>query len=165
MSPRPSAPRALAEFGRPFAWHDFRQYDLDAPFPDVLHAAERGFRTQAESIVRLASDNGFTLRQTVEHLSAPKPTPFTGSAQTLAGVLQHWFEEQAADGYNIHIGHPDQFRRFTSEVVPILQERGLVRAEYESSTLRGNLGLPIPENRYTQARQKRPTALAFERSR
>src|ERR1700722_13140980 len=25
--------RALAELGRPFAWHDFRQYDLDAPFP------------------------------------------------------------------------------------------------------------------------------------
>jgi hypothetical protein len=38
-------------------------------------------------------------------------------------------------------------------VVPILRERGLVRAEYESSTLRGNLGLPIPENRYTAARQ------------
>src|SRR6202167_2095223 len=25
--------RALAELGRPFAWHDFRQYDLDAPLP------------------------------------------------------------------------------------------------------------------------------------
>ena len=36
--------RALGELGRPFAWHDFRQYDLDAPFPDVLHVAERGFR-------------------------------------------------------------------------------------------------------------------------
>jgi alkanesulfonate monooxygenase SsuD/methylene tetrahydromethanopterin reductase-like flavin-dependent oxidoreductase (luciferase family) len=32
--------RALAELGRPFGWHDFRQYDLDAPFPDVLHVAE-----------------------------------------------------------------------------------------------------------------------------
>ena len=65
-----------------------------------------------------------------------------------------WFEGRALDGYNIHIGHPSQFRRFTSEVVPILRERGLVRAEYESSTLRGNLGLPIPENRYTRARQR-----------
>jgi hypothetical protein len=36
---------------------------------------------------------------------------------------------------------------------PILRERGLVRAEYESGTLRGNLGLPIPENRYTRARR------------
>ena len=37
--------------------------------------------------------------------------------------------------------------------IEILRERGLVRAEYESSTLRGNLGLPVPENRYTAARQ------------
>ena len=35
----------------------------------------------------------------------------------------------------------------------ILRERGLVRAEYEASTLRGNLGLPVPENRYTRARE------------
>ncbi len=34
--------RALGELGRPFAWHNFRQCDLDAPFPDVLHVAERG---------------------------------------------------------------------------------------------------------------------------
>jgi hypothetical protein len=34
--------------------------------------------------------------------------------------------------------------------VPILRERGVVRTEYESGTLRGNLGLPIPENRYTR---------------
>jgi hypothetical protein len=38
-------------------------------------------------------------------------------------------------------------------VVPILQERGLFRKEYESDTLRGNLGLPIPENRYTLERK------------
>jgi FMN-dependent oxidoreductase (nitrilotriacetate monooxygenase family) len=146
--------RALAEFGRPFAWHDFRQYDLDAPFPDVLEAAERGFRTQAESVVRLARDNNYTLRQTVQAISGPKPTPFAGSPETVADELQRWFDGRALDGYNIHIGHPAQFRRFTDEVVPILRERGLVRTQYESSTLRGNLGIPVPENRYTQARRE-----------
>ena len=145
--------RALGELGRPFAWHDFRQYDLDAPFPDVLHVAERGFRTQAEKIVTLARDHGYTLRETVQAISGPKPTPFAGSPETVADEMQRWFEGRALDGYNIHIGHPSQFRRFTSEVVPILRERGLVRAEYESGTLRGNLGLPVPENRYTAARQ------------
>ena len=145
--------RALAEFGRPFAWHNFRQYDLDAPFPDVLHVAERGFRTQAEKIVKLARDNGYTLRQTVEALSAPRPTPFAGSPETVASEMQRWFEGRALDGYNIHIGHPEQFRRFLDDVVPILRERGLVRAEYESTTLRGNLGIPVPENRYTRARR------------
>ena len=147
--------RALAELGRPFAWHDFRQYDLDAPFPDVLHVAERGFRTQAEKIVRLAREHNFTLRQTVQHLSAPRPSPFAGSPETVANEIQRWFELRALDGLNVYIGHPAQFRRFLDDVVPILQERGLVRTEYESATLRGNLGLPVPENRYTRARRER----------
>jgi FMN-dependent oxidoreductase (nitrilotriacetate monooxygenase family) len=146
--------RALAEFGRPFAWHDFRQYDLDAPFPDVLEAAERGFRTQAKKVVQLARDNNYTLRETVRAISAPRPTPFAGSPETVATEMQRWFDGRALDGYNIHIGHPDQFRRFTDQVVPVLRERGLVRTEYESATLRGNLGIPVPENRYTQARQE-----------
>jgi FMN-dependent oxidoreductase (nitrilotriacetate monooxygenase family) len=146
--------RSLAELGRPFGWHDFRQYDLDAPFPDVLAVAALSFRTQAEKIVALAAGNGYTLRETVNALSAPRPTPFAGSAVTVADELQRWFEARATDGYNIHIGHPDQFRRFTREVVPILRERGLVRAEYESSTLRGHLGLAVPENRHTRARRE-----------
>jgi len=145
--------RALGELGRPFGWHDFRQYDLDAPFPDVVGLAERSFRTHAEKIVGLAKANNFTLRETVRHLSGPKPTPFVGSAETVANEMARWFDERALDGYNIHVNHPAQFRRFINDVLPILRERGLLRAEYESDTLRGNLGLPVPENRYTRARR------------
>ena len=68
--------------------------------------------------------------------------------------MQRWFDARALDGFNIFIDHPSQWRRFTEEVVPILQERGVVRTEYESQTLRGNLGLPVPENRYTKARRE-----------
>ena len=146
--------RALGELGRPFGWHDFRRYDLDAPFPDVLEVAERSFRTQAEKIVSLAKAGNLTLRQTVQQLSGPKPTPFVGSARTVADELQRWFEARALDGYNIFVGHPAQFRRFTQEVLPILAERGLVRTEYEFDTLRGNLGIEIPENRHTTARRR-----------
>ncbi len=147
--------RALAELGRPFAWHDFRQYDLDAPFPqEALVYAERGFRTGAEKIAKLAKDNDWTLRQTVEFISSPRPTPFAGSPETVAAEIQKWFDARALDGLNVHIGHPSQWRRFLAEVVPILQDRGVVRTEYESTTLRGNLGIPIPENRYTKARNE-----------
>ena len=31
---------------------------------------------------------------------------------------------------------------------PELQKRGLFRSEYEASTVRGHLGLPVPKNRY-----------------
>lgn len=146
--------RALAELGRPFAWHDFRQYDLDAPFPqEALVYAERGFRTGAEKIAKLAKDNDFTLRQTVEFISSPRPTPFAGSPETVASRIQEWFEARALDGLNYSIGHPGQWRRFREDVIPIPAERGVVRTEYESTTLRGNLGLPVPENRYTRSRK------------
>ena len=145
--------KALAELGRPFAWHDFRQYDLDAPFPQqALVYAERGFRTGAEKIARLAADNNYTLRQTVEFISSPRPTPFAGSPETVATTIQQWFEGRALDGLSLLIDHPSQWKRFREDIVPILQDRGLVRTEYDATTLRGNLGLPIPENRHTRAR-------------
>ena len=146
--------RALGELGRTFGWHDMRQYELDAPFPDVLWAAQNSWQTQAEKIVDLARSRGLTLRETVMTLSGPKPTPFAGSPETVAATLAHWFTERALDGANIQVGHPEQFRRFTGEVLPLLRERGVVRTEYEADTLRGNLGLAIPENRHAAARRQ-----------
>ncbi|WP_375424382.1 NtaA/DmoA family FMN-dependent monooxygenase [uncultured Friedmanniella sp.] len=145
--------RALAEFGRPFGWHDFRSYELDAPFPvEALASAERSFYTQAKRITDLATERGLTLRQTVEVVSSPKPSPFAGSPETVADELALWFQAGGVDGYNIHLGHPDQTRRFNEQVLPILRERGLARTSYEGSTLRENLGLPFVENRHTRAR-------------
>jgi alkanesulfonate monooxygenase SsuD/methylene tetrahydromethanopterin reductase-like flavin-dependent oxidoreductase (luciferase family) len=144
--------RALAELGRPFGWHDFSQYDLDAPFPDVGDAGARSFRTQAENIKKLARDNNLTLRQVVEHQLKAHRSPFVGSPLTVASEIQRWFEAGAFDGISIGVSAPSEFARFTEQVLPILRERGVVRREYESTTLRGNLGLPIPENRYTAAR-------------
>ncbi|WP_159982415.1 MULTISPECIES: LLM class flavin-dependent oxidoreductase [unclassified Novosphingobium] len=138
---------ALAEFGRSFGWHDFRQYDLDAPFPvEALEHARRSFFTQASRIVEFAQQGSLTLRQTVEAISASRRSPFVGSAQTVADEIIRWFEGGALDGLNVMLGHPEQFDRFLNEVVPILQARGVYRNEYEDATLRGNLGLPKPSN-------------------
>ncbi|RZL88537.1 MAG: LLM class flavin-dependent oxidoreductase, partial [Variovorax sp.] len=71
---------------------------------------------------------------------------------------QRWLDGHALDGINIHIGHPAQFQRFVDEVLPILRERGVVREDYEQNTLRGNLGLPFAENRYTRARRAHHSA-------
>jgi hypothetical protein len=38
---------------------------------------------------------------------------------------------------------------FTELVVPVLQQRGLFRSEYTGHTLRDNLGLDVPLNRYS----------------
>ncbi len=139
--------QALGEFGRSFGWHDFRQYDLDAPFPlEALEHARNSFYTNAKRVTDLAVAKGFTLRQTVQHVRSSRVSPFAGSAETVANEIVRWFEGRALDGLNIHLGHPEQFDRFTREVVPILQDRGVYRRDYEHSTLRGHLGLSIPRN-------------------
>jgi FMN-dependent oxidoreductase (nitrilotriacetate monooxygenase family) len=144
--------RALRELGRPFGWHDFSRYDLDAPFPDVGDAGKDSFRTQAEAIKKLARDNNYTLRQVVEHQLSSGRSPFVGSPLTVANQIERWFDGGGFDGINVSVSVPTEFALFTDEVLPILRARGVVRREYESATLRGNLGLPIPENRYTAAR-------------
>jgi hypothetical protein len=83
----------------------------------------------------------------------------TARPATVADQIQEWFEARALGGLNVGVGHPSQWRRFRGEVVPILQERGIVRTEYESATLRGNLGLPVPENRHTKAREQEAALL------
>lgn len=145
---------ALAEFGRPFGWHDFRQYDLDAPFPaEALEHGERSFFTQAQKVTQRAVENGWTLRQTVEATRVFRKSEFVGSPETVATKLQEWWEARACDGFNIGVDHPANFKRIVEEVIPILTERGVFRREYEATTLRGNLGLPVPENRHTLARR------------
>jgi FMN-dependent oxidoreductase (nitrilotriacetate monooxygenase family) len=147
--------RALAELGRPFGWHDFRQYDLDAPFPELPDdVGQNSFRTQANGIKQFAKDNGYTLRQVVEHQLSSRRSPFVGSPVTVANEIQRWFEAGGFDGINVGVTVPSEFARFTDQVLPILRERGVVRSEYESTTLRGNLGLPVPDNRHTAARRE-----------
>src|ERR1700761_1732256 len=143
--------RKLAALGRSFGAYDLRQHDLDAPFPDLTHLTDRGRRSGAD-LVRRAQQNGWTLRQTVEAVSTFRPGPFTGSPETVADALQHWFASKAADGFNLHFRLTEDAERFVDAVVPILQARGVFRREYESGTLRGNLGLPFPVNRYTRER-------------
>ena len=76
-----------------------------------------------------------------------------GSVKQIADDMEEWFTTGAADGFNICPTHlPGGGGDFVDLVVPELQRRGLFRTEYEGATLRQNLGLEAPENRYTAAR-------------
>lgn len=78
----------------------------------------------------------------------PKPL-FFGSAEKVADQIQEWYEAGAMDMLLVRQEYPSGLEDFVDLVVPILQDRGIFRTEYESNTLRGNLGLPYPENRYS----------------
>ncbi len=143
--------RILTDLGRPFGWHDFSQYDLDAPFPDVSYVADRHYRSKAARIVRAAREGNLTLRETA-HYVQQMDTAFVGCARTVADDIERWFLNDAADGFILTAAIPSDLARFANEVLPILRERGLFRDRYESDTLRGNLGLKIPPNVHTSQR-------------
>ncbi|TXL89981.1 NtaA/DmoA family FMN-dependent monooxygenase [Streptomyces sp. IB2014 016-6] len=141
--------RNLALLGRSFGAYDFSRHDLDAPFPDVAHLAEKGGRTGAAKIIERARTNDLTLRQVVRSLGEFRRSPFVGAPETVAATIEEWFDAGTFDGINLAFRTDDDLDLFVDGVVPILQKRGLFRTEYAADTLRGNLGLPVPANRHT----------------
>ena len=139
---------ALNYLGRYFEHHDFSQYPLDEPFPDLGNLGQNSFRSTTDEIKRNAHARNLTLRQVALEAASPRPR-FSGTAQQVADGLQQWFESYAADGFIIQGGTPDTFPRFVDEVVPVLQSRGLFREEYPGTTLRESLGLAEPVNQFS----------------
>jgi 2-polyprenyl-6-methoxyphenol hydroxylase-like FAD-dependent oxidoreductase len=140
--------RKLGFLGRAFGAYDFSQHDLDAPFPDLAHLTERGGRTGGLDLVsRPARTAGRCARSSRRSPSTspsrsparPTPWPTRSSAGSRPAPRRH---QPGLPG-------PRGAGELHRHVVPILQQRGLYRTEYEGDTLRGNLGLPFPVNRYT----------------
>jgi FMN-dependent oxidoreductase (nitrilotriacetate monooxygenase family) len=151
-----SIDKALDYLGRFFDHHDFSQYPLDEPFPDLGDLGNNTFRSNTERIKQTAKEQGLTLRQVALRSATPRGE-FIGTPEKIANLIQQWYEEEAADGFIIHSTLPSGLTDFVEQVVPILQRRGIYRTAYESDTLRGNLGLPIPPNRYTVSRNRAAT--------
>jgi FMN-dependent oxidoreductase (nitrilotriacetate monooxygenase family) len=143
---------ALVQLGRPFTYHDFSQYDLDAPFPDLGDIGSNSYRSHSDRIKRIAKEQQLTLRETALRFATPRGS-FVGSPEKIADIAQHWFENGAADGFILGVGIAESLDAFIDHVVPILQKRGLFRTEYEHDTLRRHLGLPFVENRYAARHQ------------
>jgi FMN-dependent oxidoreductase (nitrilotriacetate monooxygenase family) len=144
-----SIDKALDYLGRYFEHHDFSQYPLDAPFPELGDLGKNSFQSHTDRIKQQAKAHNLTLRQVALHETTPKPT-FIGTPEKVADLVQEWFEGNGADGFIIGSAVPNGLNDFVDFVVPILQKRGLFRTEYEAETLRGNLGIPYPENRYAK---------------
>ena len=152
--------KLLVQLGRAFNYYDFSKYDLDGPFPDLTGVTLNSYKGLAERIIRVAREERLTLRQAAYRFGVWR-TDFVGSPETIADQIQRWFEGRAADGFILRVTRPADFALFRERVVPILQQRGLFRTDYEHDTLRGHLGLPVPENRYTVA-GRAPQAIAAE---
>ena len=74
-----------------------------------------------------------------------------GTPQTIADEMEEWLETEGSDGFTVMFPYlPGGLEDFCDRVIPELQRRGLFRMEYEGATLRENLGLPRPRNRFFQ---------------
>ena len=143
---------ALNYLGRFFNDIDFTQFELDAPFPDLGDFGRNGWESTTDHIKQAAREEGLTLRDVALRSTTPRHE-FIGTPAQVADRMQEWFESGAADGFMLSGSVlPDGFIDFIDHVLPILKERGLFRTEYEADTLRGNLGLPKPENQFAAAK-------------
>ncbi len=132
-----------------FGGHDFSHLPLDKPlspedFPDpsTVEAA----RSRTEVIVGLVRREKPTLRQLLAYLAGARGHYTTaGTPEQIADLMESWFEDGAADGFNVMPPvFPTMLDVFVAEVIPILQKRGLFRTEYEGETLRDHYGLDRP---------------------
>lgn len=130
---------------------DLTGADLDGPLPPA--PPTEGMKSRQALIRQIADENNFTIRQLYQWVaSARGHFTIVGTPETIADTLQEWFENEAADGFNILPPWlPTGLDDFVDLVIPELQRRGLFRTEYEGRTLRENLGLPFPQNRWTLA--------------
>ncbi|MGW2689404.1 NtaA/DmoA family FMN-dependent monooxygenase [Streptomyces sp. NPDC001414] len=142
-----------------FVWNrDLSSYDPEGPLPEVdpLVSEEHISRGRAQvrmyrdpvAIARewreLAEANKWSIRDLV--INTGNRQTFVGSPATVARTIDDFVQADVADGF-ILVPHitPGGLDAFADTVVPLLQERGVFRTEYEGTTLRDHLGLAHPD--------------------
>ncbi|MDR5760369.1 LLM class flavin-dependent oxidoreductase [Caballeronia sp. LZ035] len=125
---------------------------LDERLPDDLPPPNNGNgnHTFFNATLAQARTHGYTVRELVRALAGGGGhRVIVGTPEQIADDIAHWFENGAADGFNLMPDAlPGGLEAFTEGVVPILQRRGIFRRAYEGKTLRSHLGLRVPEGRH-----------------
>lgn len=135
---------------------DLSAYDLDGPVPDIDPDPEAPAFIQGRAFIfqdrfhtvrqwrDLAEERGLTLRGLARAVA--RGPQYVGTPEQVADQLDTFVQEGGGDGVVLgsHVV-PSGLDEFVDRVVPLLQERGSLRTDYEGTTLRDNLGLPLPE--------------------
>jgi FMN-dependent oxidoreductase (nitrilotriacetate monooxygenase family) len=139
---------------------DLSSYDPDGPLPAIdpdpgEHTIARGrasvrmYRdpiTTARQWRERAEAEGLSIRELIIEVTGRQS--FVGTPTAVAETINRFVQEDASDGF-ILVPHitPGGLDEFADTVVPLLQERGVFRADYEGETLRDHLGLAKPAAR------------------
>ncbi|MBV8653423.1 MAG: NtaA/DmoA family FMN-dependent monooxygenase, partial [Alphaproteobacteria bacterium] len=129
---------------------DASGFDLDAPLPEIPQTNQS--QSGRDSLVALAKRENLTVRQLAQLVGGYGGLQMVGTPGEIADTMEQWLEEEASDGFNIMFPTvPAGLDDFVELVVPELQRRGLLRREYEGTTLRDHLGLERPANKFFEA--------------
>ncbi|SHF70556.1 FMN-dependent oxidoreductase, nitrilotriacetate monooxygenase family [Jatrophihabitans endophyticus] len=146
---------------------DLSDHDPDGPLPSVDPVVGENTIARGRASVRMYRDPVVTATEWRAKAEAERLTSreliievtgrqsFVGSAATVADTIDRFVQSDASDGF-ILVPHitPGGLDEFADTVVPLLQERGSFRSEYEGTTLREHLGLgPLATHRPRHARE------------
>jgi len=129
---------------------DVSAYPLDGPLPRDIPIPENG-RGRIQQLIELGERENLSIRQLILKFSVSKGhVQVVGSPKKVADLMEQWFEERGADGFNVVPPLlPGGFEDFVRLVVPELQRRGIFRTQYTGKSFRENVGLKRPANPYT----------------
>jgi alkanesulfonate monooxygenase len=135
---------------------DASAFAPDGPLPEIPET--NSSKSGRERIVELAKRENLTVRQLAQRVGSYSGLAFVGTPSLIADQMEEWLETGGADGFNVMFPYlPEGLNDFVDRVVPELQRRGLFRREYEGTTLRENLGLPRPANRFFESARQETT--------
>lgn len=127
--------------------HDASGFDPDGPLPDIPES--NASKSGRERAVALARSENLTVRQLAQRLGGYAGLAMVGTPASIADEMEEWLMTEGSDGFNIQFPYlPGGLDDFVDKVIPELQRRGIFRTEYEGRTLRENLGLKRPPNRF-----------------
>src|SRR5205807_2263842 len=126
---------------------DASVFNLDSPLPDIPES--NASKSGRERVIARARRDNLTVRQLAQISGSYGGLAMVGTPNMIADQMEAWLLGAACDGFNIMFPWvPGGLDDFVDRVVPELQRRHLFRREYEGKTLRENLGLPRPANRF-----------------
>jgi FMN-dependent oxidoreductase (nitrilotriacetate monooxygenase family) len=127
--------------------HDASKFDPDAPLPEIPES--NASKSGRERMIALAKRENFTVRQLAQRIGGHGGLAMLGTPKMIADQMEEWLETRGSDGFTLQFPYlPQGLDDVVERVIPELQRRALFRREYEGKTLRENLGLPRPENRF-----------------
>ena len=126
---------------------DASGFDPEGPLPEIPQT--NASHTGRERTIALAKEENLNVRQLAQRIGGFWGMSFVGTPVMIADQMEQWLVEEGSDGFNILFPFlPAGLEDFVAKVIPELQRRELFRREYEGKTLRENLGLARPPNRF-----------------